>query len=172
MRKAVRKLFIVPAAAIAIASSGMAVSDADADDARKDRLIRAKGEFTVEIDFSTLRLIPVKDQCFLEIKGIATFTGTLEGVAPGRTRALASTDCSTVASVPPGAFEDVFRSELEFVGTVKGKPAFFDISYRGVTQIGGAIDAVMLLSNGLKGVFKVDAIVAQGGSYEGFIRPK
>ncbi len=170
MRKAVRKLFIVPAVVFAIAGSGIAIADADEDYARKGRLIRAEGKFTVEIDFSTLQLTPVKDQCFLEIKGIATFTGTLEGVAPGRTRALAFADCRTVASVPPGVYEDVFRSRLEFVGTVKGKPTFFDISYRGITQVGGGIDAVMLLSNGAKGLFKVDAIVAEGGSYEGFIR--
>ena len=171
MRRAVRKLFVVPAIVLAITGSGMAVADADAEYARKGRLVRAAGEFTVEIDFSTLRLIPVKDQCFLEVKGMATFTGTLEGVAPGRTRALVFARCDTIADLPPGVFKDVFRSELEFVGTVKDKPTFFDISYRGVTEAGGEIDAVMIPSNGVKGVLKVDAIVAVGGSYEGFIRP-
>ena len=75
-------------------------------------------------------------------------------------------------STPPSAFNDVFTSKLEFAGTVDGAPTVADITYRGTTQVGGDIDALMIASNGLRGVLNVDAVVAIGGSYEGFLRPK
>ena len=101
--------------------------------------------------------------------GVLYFTGTIEGEAPGTTRALVFATCDDVASNPPGTFLDVFRSELEFVGTVEGLETEADIIYQGITKVGGDIKGYMILSNGPKGFLKVDAIVAMGGGYTGFI---
>ena len=133
-------------------------------------VIRAKGNFSVEIDFATLALTPVDENCLLTVEGVVNFTGTLEGIATTRTRALALASCSDVAILPPGAYEDVFTSAFEFAGKVDGQPIVADLTYRGRTALGGEIDAVFLPSNGLKGRLFVDAIVAAGGSYSGFLR--
>ena len=45
-----------------------------------------------------------------------------------------------------------------------------DIIFQGITKVGGDINGRMMLSNGLKGMLKVDALVALGGSYTGFIK--
>lgn len=132
--------------------------------------IAARGEFTAEADFSTLSLTPVGDNCLLVVEGVIKFTGTLDGIAPARTRALVLGACGDVAVTPPGTFKDVFSSKLEFAGTVNGTPTIADITYRGVTEVGGDIKALMIPSNGLRGVLKVQAIVAVGGSYEGFLK--
>lgn len=132
--------------------------------------IEAEGVFIAEVDFPTISLTPVGANCLLEVKGQLIFEGTLEGVAKGTTRALIFAPCGDVAITPPGTFKDVFRSKLEFLGTVDGEPATADLSYRGITEVGGAIKALFHLSNGLKGVLKVDAIVAVGGSYDGSVR--
>ena len=57
-------------------------------------VIRAKGNFSVEIDFSTLALTPIGENCLLTVEGVVTFTGTLEGIAPTKTRALALASCN------------------------------------------------------------------------------
>lgn len=133
-------------------------------------LVRAKGEFTVAIDFSTFELTAVDENCLLTVEGVVTFTGTLEGIAPARTRALASASCEVVATSPPGAYEDVFTSAFEFAGKVDGRPVVADFDYRGKTALGGSIDAVLAPSNGLRGRLFVDGIVAVGGSYNGYLR--
>lgn len=133
-------------------------------------LIRAKGNFTVEIDFSTLSLKPVDENCLLTVEGVISFTGTLEGIASARTRALALASCGDVSTLPPGAYEDVFTSAFEFAGKVDGRPIVADLRYRGRTALGGDIDAILIPSNGLKGRLFVDAIVAAGGSYNGFLK--
>lgn len=133
-------------------------------------MIPAEGRFTVTIDFSTLTLTPVGANCVLEISGAVEFTGTLEGIASARTRAVVLAPCDQVAATPPGTFTDVFSSDFEFAGTVNGAPAIADITYRGITETGGDIAATMRPSNGLKGMLKVEAIVAVGGSYTGFVK--
>ncbi|SFL26733.1 hypothetical protein SAMN05216302_105011 [Nitrosomonas aestuarii] len=133
-------------------------------------LVRAKGDFTVEIDFSTLALRPVDENCLLTIEGVVNFTGTLEGIALARTRALALASCEEVSTSPPGAYEDVFTSAFEFAGKVDGRPVVADFTYRGRTAIGGEIDAVFAPSNGFRGRLFVNAIVAVGGSYNGYLR--
>ena len=138
--------------------------------AAASELIRAKGDFTVEVDFSTLSLTPVDENCLITVEAVVNFTGTLQGIATARTRALALASCADVATLPPGAYEDVFTSAFEFAGKVDGKPIVADFTYRGRTALGGAIDAVMIPSNGLRGRLFVDAIVAVGGSYNGFLR--
>lgn len=133
-------------------------------------VVRASGDFTVEIDFSTLSLTPVNGDCLIVVEGFVTFTGTLQGIAFSRTRALAAASCDQVALQPPGNYEDVFTSALEFAGTVDGRPVVADLTYRGDTALGGAIDAVLVPSNGLGGRLRVDGIVAAGGTYRGFLR--
>ena len=96
-------------------------------------------------------------------------SGTIEGEAPGTTRALVFATCEEAASNLPGTFLDVFRSELEFVGTVDGLETDVDIIYQGITKVGGEIKGYMVLSNGLSGFLKVSALVAVGGDYTGFI---
>jgi hypothetical protein len=130
----------------------------------------ANGEFTANVDFTTLSLTPVGVNCMLQVDGFLVFTGTLEGVATGTTKALVLAPCEDVAINPPGTFKDVFRSKLEFLGTVSGEPATADLTYQGVTEVGGQIKAKFLLRNGLKGMLKVDAIVAVGGSYQGIVK--
>ncbi len=132
--------------------------------------IRAQGDFTVEIDFSTLALQPVGENCLITVEAIVNFTGTLEGIATARTRALALASCTDVSMLPPGAYDDVFTSAFEFAGKVDDRAIVADLTYRGRTALGGEIDAVFIPSNGLKGRLFVDAIVAVGGSYSGFLR--
>lgn len=133
-------------------------------------MIPATGEFTVAVDFATLTLTPVGANCLLEVEGVAVFTGTLDGVAPGKTRALVLGSCEAVGATPPGTFKDTFSSALAFAGTVNGEPVLADITYRGITAVGGDIDAIMQPSNGLAGVLEVEAIVAVGGTYAGFVK--
>jgi len=140
-------------------------SIANADD---DNRISAEGAFAA-IPFS-ITYTPVRNKCLLEVEGVLLFTGTLEGNAPGTTRALVFATCDEAKDNPPGTFRDLFRSELEFVGTVDGLETDVDIIYQGITKVGGDINARMVLSNGLKGMLKVDAIVLVGGSYTGFIK--
>ena len=131
--------------------------------------VTAEGEFEAIIDFGTLTLTPVGANCLLEVSGTLIFTGTLEGGAPAKTSALVAAPCNAVGNNPPGAFPDVFKSELEFTGTVNGEPVTSDITYQGITQVGGGIEAKMILPNGLSGTLDVDAIVAVGGPYTGSI---
>lgn len=152
--------------ALAIMLSGFGVSTP----AWSGEFVRAHGNFTVEIDFSTLSLTPIDENCFLVVEGIVRFSGTLEGIASARTRAIASASCDEVSMLPPGAYEDMFTSAFEFAGKVDGRPIVADLTYRGSTAIGGDIDAVLIPSNGLRGRLSVDAIVAAGGSYKGFLK--
>ena len=138
--------------------------------ASASKLIRAKGTFTVEIDFTTLTLTPVNENCLITVEGKIIFEGTLEGIANARTRALALASCDVVSTSPPGAYEDVFTSAFEFAGKVDGQPTVADFTYRGSTALGGEIDAILVPSNGLIGRLHVDAIVAVGGSYNGFLK--
>jgi hypothetical protein len=132
--------------------------------------IHAEGEFIANVDFTTLTLTPVGANCLLVVDGVLEFSGTLEGSAPGTTRALVLADCGDVGANPPGSFKDLFRSKLEFFGTVDGGPAIGEVTYQGITQVGGAIKAHLRLSDGLKGLLKVDAVVAVGGTYSGWVR--
>ncbi len=173
MYTTVWKLFINPVTALVIFGSGVALADNDSDYSGKGGLTPASGEFKTTIFPDTLTLTPAGDKCLVEVKGLLEFTGTLVGVAPGKTRALVFADCDTVAGgLPQGIFfEDVFKSNSEFLGTVNGEPASADIIWKGFTETGGTIDkSVMILSNGAKGVLKVKASVGVGGSYTGVVK--
>jgi hypothetical protein len=128
---------------------------------------RASGTFEVDIDFTTLSLAPVGANCLLEVEGVVEFVGALEGQASSVTTALVRADCSEVVAHPPGTFPDVFSARLEFVGAFDGVPVEAGIVYRGTAEVGGSIRGVMTLSDGLRGALRVDAILAEGGSYEG-----
>ena len=73
-----------------------------------------------------------------------------------------------MATTPPGTFADAFGFVGEFSGTVDGQAVDATLGYAGVTRAGGAIKAVMTLSNGARGLLKVDATAGQGGTYTGF----
>lgn len=133
--------------------------------------LEAEGEFTATVDFSTLTLTPRGSRCLLEVQGEIVFEGALEGTASAETAALVFASCDHVATNPPGTFRDSFRADLDFTGTLNGHPAIADITYLGVTEVGGNVAGVMILSHGLTGVLKIDAIVAVGGSYHGRLIP-
>jgi hypothetical protein len=133
----------------------------------------ASGTFTAMVDFASFTFTPVGVNCLLEVNGQLDFIGTLEGTAAGTTRALVLAPCEEVADFennPPGTFKDVFKSELVFTGTVDGTPATAEMTYQGITEASGNIEAHILLKNGLKGNLDVEAVVIIGGSYEGFVR--
>lgn len=129
----------------------------------------ASGTFQALVDFSTLTLTPRGSNCVLEVSGQLVFEGTLEGIAMATTTALTHAPCGDVLANPPGTFPDVFRSEASFAGTVNGEPAQARMVYQGRAHAGGEIDARLLLSDGLRGVLRVDGRVAVGGEYEGSV---
>ena len=131
--------------------------------------IATSGEFDAVVDFSTLTLTPRGTNCLLEVDGQLVFSGPIEGPATGRTSALVFATCAEVSTNPPGTFRDVFRSELEFDGTVNGVPAQAHVMYQGRVQEGGQIDGRLQFSKGVAGVLEVDAQVAVGGSYSGSV---
>lgn len=134
------------------------------------RRIEATGHYDAVVDFSTLTLTPRGRNCLLEVDGTLFFTGTIEGIATAHTSALVFAPCDQVATTPPGTFRDVFTSRAEFEGTVNGVDAHANLLYAGETEVGGAIDAHLIFSNGLAGVLDaVDARVAVGGDYRGAI---
>ena len=67
----------------------------------------------------------------------------------------------------PTNFQDVFRSQLLFEGTVDGSPVEANMVYKGISEIGGDIKARLILSGDAKGALLVGAVVAVGGSYAG-----
>ena len=129
--------------------------------------IETSGSFVALVDFSTLTLTPRGSNCRLEVDGRLVFTGTIEGTAIGHTSALVFAPCSEVATTPPGTYPDVFRSELEFEGTIGGVPAEAGMLYEGRVEPGGRIGGRLLLSRGASGRLDVEARVAVGGEYGG-----
>ena len=132
----------------------------------------ASGDFTAAVDFSTLTARAVRgNKCELRVNGVLTFDGTLEGDATGTTTAVIFAPCAEATANPPGTFFDLFRFEGAFVGTVHDRPATGDLSYAGITRVGGTIDArIVLATDSLRGVLRADARVAVGGSYGGVLR--
>jgi hypothetical protein len=133
------------------------------------RRIATSGNFEAIVNFSTLTLTPRGRNCLLQVEGELVFTGTIEGAGTGQTSALVFAPCSDVATTPPGTFPDVFKSELVFEGTVDGEPAQANLLYMGRVQPGGAIEGRLVFSNGVQGVLEVEALVAVGGEYRGFV---
>ena len=144
-------------------------SDAPGLSAEPARRIQTSGSFAAIVDFSTLTLTPEGRNCLLEVEGELVFTGTIEGSGTGQTSALVFAPCSDVATTPPGTFPDVFKSELVFEGTIDGEPAEANLLYMGRVQPGGAIEGRLVFSNGVQGRLEVEAVVAVGGEYRGFV---
>lgn len=133
------------------------------------RQIQTSGHFDAIVDFSTLTLTPRGSNCLLQVDGELVFSGTIEGSATGQTSALVFAPCADVATSPPGTYPDVFKSELEFEGTVDGEPARANVLYMGRVQPGGHIAGRLVLSNGVEGRLEADAQVAVGGEYRGSV---
>lgn len=131
--------------------------------------VETSGDFDAFVDFFTLRLTPRGENCLLEVDGRLVFTGTIEGTATGTTSALVFATCEEAATTPPGTHPDVFRSELDFVGTVDGEPMEADLLYMGRVQPGGRIEGRLIFSNGAAGRLETDGMVAVGGDYQGTI---
>ena len=133
------------------------------------RRIATSGQFDALVDFSTLTLTPRGRNCLLEVHGRLVFTGTIQGTAAGRTRALVFASCADVATTPPGTFRDIFKSELLFNGTVDGTSARANVLYTGGVEPGGKIEGRLVFSNGVAGRLNVSARVAVGGEYRGSV---
>jgi hypothetical protein len=132
--------------------------------------VQAAGHYDANVDFSTLTLTPRGRNCLLEVDGKLVFSGTITGTATAHTSALVFAPCAEVATTPPGTYRDVFTSRAVFDGTVNGESAHANLLYAGETQVGGAIDAHLIFSNGVAGVLDaVDARVAVGGDYLGAV---
>jgi len=138
-----------------------------------DNIIPAEGFFYAIPTIFPFTYTPVGNNCLVEVTGYLQFFGTLSGIAPGTTRALVFAPCELVVDSAPGDYADVFMSKLEYEGTVDGDTVTTaNITYQGITAEGGDIIAKMILSNGLKGVLKVEARVLDIGYYNGFINVK
>lgn len=130
---------------------------------------KATGDFVASVDFESLRARDVRgNKCEFTVDGTLTFTGSLTGVADGTTTAVIFAPCSEATAAPPGTYFDVFRFEGDFTGEVNGASARGDLTYAGMTRVGGAIDATILLSGDeARAALRADAQVAVGGSYRG-----
>ena len=132
--------------------------------------VEAAGDFDAIVDFTTVSFTPRGSNCLLVVEGALVFTGTIEGTASGVTSALVFAPCEDVSTTPPGTYRDVFRSELEFEGTVNGgELTHAKVLYQGGVEVGGEIDAHIIFSNGIAGVLDASAIVAEGGTYRGSV---
>ena len=126
------------------------------------------GAFRAHVDFSTVQLKDVPpSSCLLTVNGVLTFTGSLVGDAAGTTNALETAPCSAVSVNPPGTFFDTFRFRGHFDGSVNGEDVHTFLTYRGVTHVGGHIDAVISLLGSGVGRLRASATVAVGGTYTG-----
>ena len=169
--------FLVVAAALASAGcadvAGPAQATASLREARvgpaSARVVEASGDFTANVDFITLTLTPQGRNCVLSVAGSLVFTGTIVGTTTGRTTAMVLAPCEDVATTPPGTFRDVFKSPFTFTGTVDGQPVVATGVYQGGVDPGGHIDGEILFRTGIHGVLRVNAVVAQGGSYHGSV---
>ena len=150
------------------ASLRLSQPPASVNAATSARRVETSGHYDAVVDFSTLTLTPRGQNCRLVVRGQLNFTGTIQGTATGETSALVFGPCSEVAVTPPGTFEDVFKSEAVFVGTVDGQPVTANVLYMGGVQPGGAIEGRLIFSNGAAGRLDVfNSVVAVGGAYRG-----
>jgi energy-converting hydrogenase Eha subunit A len=128
----------------------------------------AEGTFTVAVAFPTAVFEDVGDRvCRVSIDGTLIFEGTLDGIATGTLSALVLAPCSQAQTTPPGTSRDVFRFRGTFSGTVDGAPTTGALTYAGVTRVGGAIDATILLRGQPRAALRADATAGVGGTYAG-----
>lgn len=130
----------------------------------------ASGAFTAAINPATLTATARGATCVITAQGDLHFTGTLEGTASGTTTVKTLAPCDEVVPKAPGTFRDVFRADLTFSGTLDGTDVDAAMTYQGVTSApDGAITGQIILSDGLAGALRVDAVVLEGGTYEGVV---
>ena len=132
----------------------------------------AEGEFVVSVDFSSLQARDVRgNKCEFTVNGTLSFSGTVAGDAVGTTTAVIFAPCAEALASPPGTYLDVFRFEGDFTGDVLGEPAAGPLSYAGLTRVGGAIDATVLLDvYDARAVLRSDSQVALDGTYTGIAK--
>lgn len=162
------------AASILLAASVASTGAAAPAGASPNRAQPADGAFVVGPDVTFGVPQDVKgNKCLLTVNGTLHFTGSLEGAATGTTKALVFATCAEATAAPPGTYFDVFRFTGEFEGSVLGEPASGRLTYAGVSREGGAIDARIALrgGEGWARLRTTDAIVLQGGSYRGKVKP-
>jgi hypothetical protein len=128
----------------------------------------AAGDFTVgSVTFGAPEDVK-GNKCKLTVDGTLSFTGDLAGDAVGTTTAIVFATCEEALAAPPGTYFDVFKFQGDFTGTVFGEAAEGTLTYAGVTQEGGDIDArIKLRGDAWAALRTTDAVVLQGGSYSG-----
>jgi hypothetical protein len=155
-----------PAAPAAALHGKAPVTPAQAGNPR----ILASGEFVSGVDFGNATLTAQGNHCIVRVDGEVEFFGTLEGSATGTSTVRVFATCAEVESTGSlDAFRTNFHSEGVFTGTVDGAPAEADFTYQGRSEVGGRINARIRFSGGLQGVLHVDARIAEGGTYDGFV---
>ncbi|MGA8047261.1 MAG: hypothetical protein WCA30_13450 [Dermatophilaceae bacterium] len=159
-------------ATVAVAAAGLLAPSAGAHAATPTTGQGAQmveGDFVASVDFSSLQVRDVRgDKCEFTVNGTLSFSGPVEGDAVGTTTAVIFAPCESALAAPPGTFFDVFRFEGTFTGEVLGEPTTGTLSYAGVTRVGGAIDATVILEgDDARAVLRADAQVAVGGTYSG-----
>lgn len=132
----------------------------------------AEGDFSASVDFASLQARDVRgNKCEFIVNGTLRFSGAVEGHAVGTTTAVIFAPCESALAAPPGAYFDVFRFEGDFTGEVLGEPASGVLSYAGLTRVGGAIEATVILDGDhARAVLRADAQVAVGGTYSGIAK--
>jgi hypothetical protein len=155
---------------LAVLAIVLVVAGVNASALARTRLA-ASGDFVAVVDFTSVELRDAPhDSCVLTVNGALQFAGTLVGEATGTTTALIFAPCADVAITPPGTYFDLFQFKGTLRGTIANRPAITaELTYGGITRVGGAITAVITLRGDTFGVLRADAIVAQGGSYSGFV---
>lgn len=135
--------------------------------------VPAEGAFVASVDFATLQTQDVRgNKCEFTVDGVLSFSGTIEGEATGVTTAVIFATCQEVLASPPGTYFDVFRFEGDFAGEVLGEPVTGELSYAGVTRVGGQVDATVILDGDeARAVARTDGQVAVGGTYRGVAKP-
>lgn len=132
----------------------------------------AEGEFVASVDFSSLQPRDVRgNKCEFTVNGTLSFSESVDGDAVGTTTAVIFAPCSEALASPAGTYMDVFRFEGAFTGEVLGEPADGALNYAGLTRVGGAIDATVILDgDDARAVLRADARVAVGGTYTGIAK--
>lgn len=149
-----------------------------ADAAAPPSTVTVSGTFGTAASSITFQDAP-RGNCLLTVTGTITFPGPMEpdpnpaivGTAAAVTTALVGASCADTQANPPGTYPDVFRSKGTFAGTLDGVPITGTLTYQGVTQSRGHIDADITIRDGrVSADLSAAARVLQGGSYSGTIR--
>jgi hypothetical protein len=168
LRRGLAAVAVATAALLASGTGASAVTPAAAS-ATGQGAQTVEGDFLASVDFSSLQVRDVRgDKCEFTVNGALSFSGAVDGDAVGTTTAVIFAPCDSALANPPGTFFDVFRFEGAFTGEVLGEPTTGTLSYAGVTRVGGAIDATVILDgNDVRAVLRAEAQVAVGGTYSG-----